>query len=201
MYNINFIYLVYDFLLIKWRKSNNISLIMLALSYIRKIWDMFVDLRAYYVSDFYFTGQTMYVEKKLSDFYNCSVLIEDGEFIPPVYVFNNIEELTPIYTLNTFNIDETYYLGTEILYNNEIYTYNDEGNQVYPNEDPSASLLSQVYDFMLYNNGETSLATDFIVKFPKSKYEILKESDFLKINNIIEFYKLAGKTFKISYYE
>jgi hypothetical protein len=133
-----------------------------ALSYIEKIYGQFLVFKDYRLYDINFTGQTMYLQKKLRDTFACQgILIEDGQMFLPVYLHNQSEQQLPLYLFNEFE--------------NETISY-------------------------LNNSTELSSQNDFVVKVPASCYNSMDTHSFHKMRTILEFYKMAQKTYSIISY-
>lgn len=200
MFNVNFSYIIRALLPTRLRKSRIIAFLLLLSSGVRKVWDYYIEYRAYLLFDINFTGQVIYLEKKLSDLYGCEIRIEDGGYIPTVYIYNKDENYLPIYMLNEFILGDIHVEGEVILCNNIIYSYNGTGSGDFPYLDSNATVFLTNYDFLLANRFEDNSMTDFIIMIPSAVYITLSASDFSTINKIVNFYRLYNKSFNIISY-
>lgn len=114
MFKINLTYLINILLPPSLRKQTQISWLKVLLSYFQTIYDIFLTYRYEKLYDINFSGQTMYLEKKLQDTFNCSaIFISDG------YIIEN----TILYNKNELSIPTFFYNQSENLAN--IYMYNE----------------------------------------------------------------------------
>ncbi len=158
MFNINFIYLLLISLPTRLRNSRMVAYMRVALSWLQQIYNAFVSFRSLMLYDINFTGQTMYLEKKLRDTFGCNgIEITDGTLTVPNYLYNNADAQLPL------------------------YLYNESENQ----------------PLYLYHNAELSSQNDFIVKIPSACYSGMTDFESIQMRTIIEFYKLAQKTYTI----
>lgn len=101
MFNIDFIYLIQLLLPVYLRKPKQIAWLRLILSFIERIYNEFIQFKAVKLYDINFTGQLMYLEKKLQDTFNCSgIYISDGIVLFPFYLSNKAVGNLPVYFAN-----------------------------------------------------------------------------------------------------
>lgn len=101
MFNINFNYIIHIVLPVYLRFEKQISWLKVITSYINKIYLEFSEFRSLNLYDINFTGQVMYLEKKLQDEFYCSGLyISDGTTNLPFYLYNKSEGELPVYFYN-----------------------------------------------------------------------------------------------------
>lgn len=121
MFNINFIYLLLITLPTRLRNARIVAYMRVALSWLRQIYNAFVSFRSLMLYDINFTGQTMYLEKKLRDTFGCNgIVITDGTLTVSNYLYNNADSQLPLYLYNESENQPLY------LYNNsELSSQND----------------------------------------------------------------------------
>ena len=199
MFNVLFIYLVDMLLPTRLRQSRMVSYVKLLVSYIEKIYDNYIAFRAVKLYDINFTGQIMYLQKKLRDVFGCQgITIEDGLLSLPFYLSNQIEQDLPIYIGNNFINEHEYSVGESIVYLGKWYHYINTGTGATPDlEDETVVTVGGDYEFYLSNQQELSSQNDFVVKIPQACYVDMTADDFHKMRVIIEYYKLANKTYTI----
>ena len=112
MFNINFTYLIQLLLPPNLRKSKLIAWLQVIVSYLKKIYDSFILFRIDKLYEINFTGQIMYIEKKLQDVFEIDDLfISDGLFLENLFLSNISEGEFPVYMSNISENDETIYLA------------------------------------------------------------------------------------------
>ena len=197
MFKINFEYLITILLPTRLRKSKMIAWLRVLLSNIQSVYVDYIAYRELQLYDANFTGQVMYLEKKLQDTFNCpGIYIRDGAITLPVYLSNTDEGNLPQYFGNLFVLGESYNPYDEIIYNNTWYSYTTAGNGVTPDTDPSAVQGLPVDTFM-FNIEEQLLGGSFIVYVPIACFNLMTSDDINKMRSIVQFYILADKTYEI----
>lgn len=137
MFNINFNYIIIIILPIYLRLKKQIAWLKVIIFYLRKTYENFVAFRTLNLYDINFTGQLMYLEKKLQDTFSCPLLyISDGIVVLPfylynksdgelpVYFYNKSEEEPPVYLFNKFEITQQ----ADFIVNIPITCYNNFSN-------------------------------------------------------------------------
>ena len=122
MFNINFTYLINLLLPPNLRKPKQVAWLSVLLSYLQKIYESFVQFKIDKLYEINFTGQVMYLEKKLQTFFNNSgIVIDDGYFVNNLYLYNSAEIALPVFFSNQIEeLDEQFYIN--YLYNNSEYS-------------------------------------------------------------------------------
>jgi len=111
MFDINFTYLINLILPPNLRKPKQIAWLSVLLSYLKKIYENFVLFRIDKLYDINFTGQIMYLEKKLQDTFNIpDLFISDGYIVDNVYLHNLSENALPIFFYNESEEEAEIYL-------------------------------------------------------------------------------------------
>lgn len=202
MFNVLFAYLVRNLLPTRLRQSRIIAYAKLLISYIDKIYNEYVAYRTIKLYDINFTGQVMYLQKRIRDTFDCQgILIEDGVLSLPFYLSNKDELNLPVFTGNMFILGHQYQAGESIVFENKWYDYISTGSGINPNLEPGTVVtLGDDYEFFLSNQAELSSQNDFIIKIPAVCYNNMTLSDFVEMRAIIEYYKLANKTYTIISY-
>ncbi len=197
MFDIDFRYLVTILLPTKLRKERLIAFLRLINSHLKQIYSEFKNYRNLKLYDINFTGQVMYIEKKLQDMFSCSgIYIADGELIQPVYLSNIDEAHTPVYFGNLFISGTIYNTGDEIIYQNQWYSYTATGNGNTPDTDAAATAGDLLTTYM-HNKEEQRLNSSFIVNIPSNCYSMMTTDDVNRLKSTVEFYKLADKSYEI----
>jgi len=120
MFNINFKYLINLLIPPVLRTEKQIAWLEVITYYLKIIYENFILFRINKLYDINFTGQTMYLEKKLQDIFKIPDLyISDGFFVEDTYLSNIHEGNLPVYISNISENEETiiFYNISEI--NNE----------------------------------------------------------------------------------
>jgi len=111
MFNIDFIFVIRNLLPPSLRKPKLISWLRLITSNLYSVYLQFVEYRAKMLYDINFTGQLMYLEKKLQEvFLIPGIIISDGELIELVYLSNQMEGFLPVYLNNNMEDNPQMYL-------------------------------------------------------------------------------------------
>ncbi len=120
MFNINFNYVIQIILPVYLRLEKQIAWLKVITFYLRKIYEEFVVFRTLKLYNINFTGQVMYLEKKLQDTFNCPLLsISDGVVVLPFYLFNKSERKLPVYFYNKSENKPPIYLFNESEYSHQ----------------------------------------------------------------------------------
>lgn len=197
MFNVLFSYLVEILTPTRLRKSRLLGYARVLVSYIKKIYHRYISYRTLKLYDINFTGQTMYLQKKLRDIFGCQgIEITDGVLVLSFYLSNQEELNLPVYGGNCFEMGHIYTVGEWIFFKGYWYEYASNGNGNSPDIDSSAQQRCE-YEFYLSNQSETSNQNDFLVKVPQTYYNLMTHDDFLKMREIVEFYKLTQKKYTI----
>lgn len=99
MFKINFKYLINLLLPTILRKDKQISWLELITSQLRKIYDEYQLFKLKWLLEVNFTTQVCYLEKKLQQL-DSQIVIEDGQAINSIFLFNTVEPHLPIYISN-----------------------------------------------------------------------------------------------------
>lgn len=197
MFNVIFEYLRTILTPTRLRQPKTSAWLSIIISYLKNIYDNYVLFRTEKLYDINFTGQLMYLQKKLRDTFNCQgILIEDGTLILPLYLSNRNENNLPVFIGNYFIPGHNYLSGEWVIFNGYWYEYIADGNGTAPDTDNSAQLRN-IYGFYLSNQIEITSQNDFIVKVPQTCYNNLSQDDLHKMKAIIEYYKLVNKQYTI----
>ena len=200
MFNINFDNLIQLLSPSSWRKLKFVSWLKLILSHLRKIYNEFVTFRAQKLYDINFTGQIMYLEKKLNDTFEVSgIYIANIKHFPKLYLQNKGEDFLPVYMGNTWKSGYVHSQGDWVVYNNFWYEYNGQGNGGLPSTDANAIRREEIQTF-IGNAVEDIYQNDFVVYVPIDVYNGFSEDDILKLKKTIEYYKLAEMRYNIKTY-
>jgi hypothetical protein len=200
MFNIDFRALIQLLLPVGWRKPKHIVWLSLILSAIKGIYNEFLAFRTSKLYDINFTGQVIYIEKKLNDlFATTGIYIADVTFYPKLYLNNKIEDFLPIYFGNKWNTGEVCISGDWIIYNNFWFNYIGTGNGDIPSGDPVAIIGHEIETY-INDKYDASNTSDFTVNVPIAVYNNFTEDDILKLKKIIEYYKLAEMRYTIKTY-
>ncbi len=179
------------------RQAKMLAWLSLITSELSKIYDKYVLFRKLKLYEINFTGQVMYLQKKLRDTFNCQeIVIDDGLLTLPFYLSNKIENNLPVYAGNNFTIGTNYPVGTWLVFDGFWYEYTGMGDGTVPSSDNSAKKRGK-YELYLSNQTEITNQNDFIVKVPQVCYNNMTTDDFHKMRTIIEYYKLVNKQYKI----
>lgn len=197
MFNILFSYLAAILTPTRLRQPKFLAWIALTVTYLKTVYDKYIEFREQKMYLINFTGQTMYLEKYLQDVFDCpGIFISDGYLAIPFYLYNSDESYLPVYVGNLFSLGSIYKAGNEVIYQNYFYEYTNTGNGSYPDSDPSAVRGDEIETYII-NKEETTSANDFIVNVPSEYYNLMSEDDLNKMHSIINYYKLVNKTYSI----
>ncbi len=179
------------------RQAKMLAWLSLITSQLSKIYDKYVLFRNLKLNEINFTGQLIYLQKKLRDTFNCQgIVIDDGLLTLPFYLSNTIENNLLVYIGNRFILGVNYPVGTWLVFDGFWYEYINEGNGTNPDIDNSAKKRGK-YEFYLSNQSEITNQNDFVVKIPQVCYNNMTTDDFHKMRTIIEYYKLVNKQYTI----
>lgn len=197
MFDIDFRYIVTILLPTRLRLPKTIAWLRVIVSYLKVIYTEFKIYRSKKLYEINFTGQVIYLEKKLQDTFNCpDIYISDGLLTLPLFLTNKEEGRSPVYFGNLFILGVIYQINEEIVYENKWYSYTATGNGTVPTSDPSAVAGDNIETFA-YNVEEGSTNSNFIVNIPSDCYTSLTTDDFNKIHSIVQFVILADKTYNL----
>ncbi len=200
MFNVLFSYLIRILEPTRLRKPRITAYLKVLISDIEKTYDKYISYRTLKLYDVNFTGQVMYLQKKLRDTFGCQgIIIEDGTLTLPFYLSNKEELNLPVYAGNYFKDGHSYVTGEWVVYLGYWYEYISNAHDAPPDIDSSAQQRGK-YEFYISNKSEISSQNDFIIKVPSACYNIMTDNDFLKMREIIEYYKLAQKIYTIISY-
>ena len=196
MYNIDFRYLITILLAVILRKPRQIAWIRLLLSHLNSIYKLFKTFRNNIQADIIFTGQVMYLEKKLQIEICDGITVTDGYQNIPVYLSNIEEANAPVFFGNLWELGVIYQVDDEIIYLNYWYQYIGVGNGNSPDSDPNAVQGDEI-DTYMYNNEESTTMAVFYVNIPQLCYDTLTSDDLNRLNSIVEYYLIAGAGYEI----
>ncbi len=200
MFNIDFTYLIQSLIPVILRKPKEIAWVSLILSYVKKLYNEFVAFKNEKLYDINFTGQTMYLEKKLNDTFSVTgIFISDGKYYLPLYLFNDGEDFLPVYTGNNFISERLYNVGEWVVYIGYWYEYTGNGNGLNPELDPNARIDEKIAIFQ-GNDTEDGYELDFYVNVPEAVFDAFSEDEILKLKKIIDYYKLVEMRYEIKTY-
>lgn len=200
MFDVLFPYLATILTPTRLRQPKMLSWLLLIISHLSKVYDRYISYRGLKLYDINFTGQTIYLQKKLRDTFGCQgIVIEDGLLVTPFYLSNKNENHIPVYIGNYFKNGYGHITGDWIVFLGYWYEYIASGNGNNPDVDNSAQKRGE-YKFVLSNQQEMSSQNDFVVKIPIQCYNIMTGNDFMKMKTILNYYKLANKFYTIISY-
>ncbi|MCF6184352.1 MAG: hypothetical protein L3J56_06945, partial [Bacteroidales bacterium] len=154
MFNVIFEYLRTILTPTRLRQTKLLAWLSLIISYLKKIYEKYISFRTHKLYDINFTGQLMYLQKKLRDAFSCQgIVIEDGTLILPLYLSNQNENNLPVYIGNYFVPGHNYNTGESVIYEGYWYEYTSNGNGSSPDIDSSAE-QRDAYEFYLSNQTE-----------------------------------------------
>ncbi len=111
MFNINFTYLINLLLPPVLRTEKQTAWLEVITYFLKVIYENFMSFRINKLYDINFTGQVMYLEKKLQTvFNNNGIYIADALFLEDIYFTNIQEGEFPVYISNIAENEETVYL-------------------------------------------------------------------------------------------
>ncbi len=197
MFNVIFEYLRTILTPTRLRQPKLLAWLSVIISYLKKIYNEYISFRTLKLYDINFTGQLMYLQKKLRDTFNCpGIIIEDGTLILPLYLSNQNENNLPVYIGNYFINGHNYTAGEWVVFEGWWYEYTANGNGTTPDADNSAE-QRDAYEFFLSNQIEITTQNDFIVKVPQVCFVNMTNDDILKMKSIINYYKIVNKQYTI----
>ncbi|OQY01375.1 MAG: hypothetical protein B6I20_07785 [Bacteroidetes bacterium 4572_117] len=197
MFDIDFTALIRMLLPVKLRQPRQISWLGLVLSHLNKVYIEFKNLKSAKLYDINFTGQTIYLNKKLGDMFNCpGIYVESGGYYSPLYLHNKGEDFLSVYLGNVWQSGLSYVSGDFVIYDNYWYGYTGAGNGSNPSADPNAAMGDQI-DTFVENSGAAGSGFDFTVNIPETCFVNLSEHDILSLKKTIGYYKLAEMRYEI----
>lgn len=200
MFNIDFDNLITFLLPGSWRKPKFIAWLKLIISQIKAIYDEFYAFRIQMLYIINFTGQIIYLEKKLNDTFDCEgIYIENLQYSKKIFLFNKGENFLPVYTGNLFVEGIYYSSGNWVIYENNWYSYFGLGNGGTPNLDPNASYRGEI-ETMIGSADSDFYFFDFTVFVPLDVYNSMNSDERNKLKKIIEYYKLVEMRYIIQTY-
>ena len=101
MFNINWKYWLSILLPGKIRSAKITAWMLVVLSYLQNIYNEFLNLRVQWIYDINFTAQIMYLEKKLNQELETSLIsISDGQMVSSIYLQNAETNEQPLFVYN-----------------------------------------------------------------------------------------------------
>lgn len=198
MFNINWPQLAAELTPSKYRsKMKFAAWLGVLLSPVRDLHTQFLSFRQDAIYKARFTGQIIYLEKRLNDRFDPiarGIYIDNVADVNWIYVFNSSEQQLPLYAYNNYNSSTTYQVGEYAQTATGVYQCTATSTGNFP--DTATTFWTRVGDSLyLQNLSEYALQFDFIVKVPAA---LVFDANEMKA--IINYYKLAGKRYTIQPY-
>jgi hypothetical protein len=195
--NINWLKIVKEQLKVEYHTPDFLTLLTAAISPFIAIHNEFMAKFKALIYKIAYTFQVNSLRKRLNDRFSPvsgGILIEDGFTVTKVYIYKASELKPPRYIYRKWKPNVNYVPDN----------YAVEGNKVYKclvvndHKQPSTHPTEWVYHndvFFLRRSGEYNITYNFIVKVPISVV-----FDIVEMKAIIDYYRFAGKRYKIITY-
>lgn len=173
-----------------------IDFIQILISPFKKIHQEFLMMYQVYVYKIRFNGQVQYLEKILNDKFDpvsAGIYIIDGNPAIPNYIYIQSESNPPIYLYRKWNSAVNYTTGQFSIEGNKVYKSLSSNTNKLPSTNPTDWDYEKEVTF-IRRTSEFYIQFDFIVKVPSSLV-----FNLVSMKAIIDFYRLAGKRYKIEY--
>lgn len=111
MFNINFTYLIMNLIPPILRRTKQVAWLQVITSYLLIIYNAYIVYRNQTVQYQNFTGQVIYLEKRLNDYFDTfGIFISDGEILEQNYIYNFVEDALPDTLFNFSENKPDYFL-------------------------------------------------------------------------------------------
>ncbi len=163
----------------------------------KKIYNDFIIIYNLYLIRVRYNGQVCYLENILNKTYSPvfgGIYITDGVLVPIKYWFRRVEQKTNLRVHKRWDELSSYNASDSVHYNRKIYTAKISSAGFNPLLNPSKWLEVQRGVF-IYRRSETKSEFDFIVNVPA-----ILNVDLKAFKTLIDYYRLAGKTYLIKRY-
>jgi hypothetical protein len=201
MFNINFSQLIKDFLPdVLARQPKRMDFIKaMVVAGVEKLY--LTNCLPFFSETFYtlsITGQVIYLEKLLNDKYdniNRGIYIDSNLLPRKFYLYQKNETVPPVYIYRKFDINKTYLTNDYCVFSdNKVYKAltNNSGN--IPTVNSNDWLYIKEVDY-LRTKLDFNSSINFIIYIPTA---VVFDSNQLK--KLVNFYKIAGKTYLIKLY-
>jgi hypothetical protein len=195
--NINWLKIIKENLPFDSQNSYTIDLIKMLISPFNKIYQEFLVQYQVYVYKIRFNGQVQYLQRILNDKFdpvNGDIYIMNGAIGTPKYLYRNSESKPPFYLYKKWKVGATYYTGNFALDENKAYKALSNNVGIKPSLNPSDWQFVRDVTY-LRRKTEFYISFDFIVMVPSTL-----TFNLVAMKAIIDYYRLAGKRYKIQLY-
>jgi hypothetical protein len=199
MYNylINWTYTINYLLPLKKRKAARIQFIKVLISAMKARYESLLSIRTTTLYDLSFTGQVIYLEKRLNDQWdavNKGIYIDHPQIVLRDFIYNKVENKPKRYLYNKWNSAVAYVNGEFAKYGDKVYVALAANTNITPGT--NAAYWQVAHDpFYLINNVEYLSQNNFIVYVPNTV-----TFDTSEMKAVINRYKLVGKKYSILTY-
>ena len=162
-----------------------------------KIYQEFLIAYDAYVLKIRYNGQVNYLEQRLNDRFSPTsggIYIIDGATVDPIYLYRKIEIQPPLYLHRKWKQSISYVVGNFAVDNNKIYKCLVNNIHFRPSLNPTQWQYERDVTF-IRSRIEFYLQYNFIIRIPSS---VVFNSSELRA--VVDFYRLAGKKYKIEIY-
>lgn len=196
-FNINWLKIIKENLPFRLQTPIRMDFILVLFTPFIKIHQDFLLQYQVYVYKIRFNGQIQYLEKILNDKFSPTtggIYIQDGNTNPVLYLYRQSESKPPLYLYRRWKTGVTYNTDTRVLDENKVYKALSVNTNIKPSMHPLVWQLQGDVTYMR-RKSEMNMNFDFIVKVPSSLV-----FNIISMRAIIDFYRLAGKHYKIELY-
>lgn len=196
-FNINWLKIIKEHLPADLRVISVIEFLQVVISPFVEIYGEFMAKYQVLVYKVRFTGQVIYLEKILNDKFSPTsggIYIVDGQTTPKKYLYRKSEGKPPQYRYRKWKGTYNYVPGDFGIYGNKVYKCLAAHTNILPLGNPTYWVYHTEVTYRR-RNAEFNIQFNFIVKVPASL-----TFDSTSMRAIIDYYRLAGKRYKIETY-
>lgn len=198
MYSVNWTNLVTVLLPDFLRKDKWKAWMGVLISQVKYVYDLFIAHRDATILKVSYTGQIIYLEKRLNDKFAATsggIYIDNVADVSRDYLFNKAEGQDKVYVYNKWKVGTAYVLDNYVNYQGKIYKALGSTTGDQPDTNPAQWEYTGDEVLYLENKSEQAGQLDFIVMVP-----VALSFDINEMKGIVNFYKLAGKRYSIQTY-
>ena len=162
-----------------------------------KIYQEFLIAYDAYVLKIRYNGQVNYLEKRLNDRFSPTIggiYIVDCIVNSPIYLYRKIEVQPPLYLYRKWKGSITYPVDDYAVMDNKVFKCLISNISHNPSLHPTYWQYVKEVTYLNRNN-EFNIQYNFIVRIPS-----LVTFNVIELRAIVDFYRLAGKRYKIEIY-
>lgn len=195
--NINWLKIIKEQVPFLLRTPRRINWIKAMIAPFNQIYQEFLVQYQVYIYKIGFNGQIIYLEYILNRKFSPvsgGIFISDGVPVPKTFLYQSIELKPPRYMYNNWDAVTNYLVGHYAVKNNKVWKALANNTNSLPTVGNPDWAYHKEIEY-LRTAAEFNIQYDFIVNIPSALV-----FNMVSLRGIIDYYRLAGKRYKIVYY-